>query len=469
MSERFPMLVRSGVRRAVSLLSVLLCACAASHATDDGGAAYDAAVDRDANTAAEVAAYDEVFDAVCTRATRCSRPTWSYGLTFPALPYGCSETIRSPAVRAIMRGEAHVDPDAARACIEGLATLSCEARGRFDYWSYTARQPREAWPLDDVIHACAVALVHDRVRCGDTDCEVYDRCVRRPGCLEQCAYDPAPDNHCDFPSDCARRGSGRHDCVRGSCRTSPPVGSACNPDEGEDACELGAFCPPSGTCVPLGEVGAPCNPSALYLRTGCRRDLECDAASATCVHWEGWPSCVDLCDPGEYCANTRCTTDATGGLCSTFPIVADTQTFLAVGWIDSCPEGFICDQPTGDFLGGHCVVPRGIGDACGPLAPCIDGATCEREVCVQIDRPHACASGADCPSSSLCTNGVCVPSESCSTDSDCTGVFCIGGVCTTGGSLRDGAECRWGRGECAESEGFFCVEGTTTNGYCCPP
>jgi hypothetical protein len=386
--------------RCTSLLLVgVLSACAASHD------AVDASVDSSPDARSpELDLYDEVQAAICARVVQCARPEWLDGLGLQSVPNNCDPIDPYEHHARILAGDAHVDADAARACIAALEeTDGCVIRAPFDTSDYVFREPREARAWEGLLGACATYYTLDPARCGDEVCAPDDDCRMDVSGARHCVGAGAD---CSLASDCVTWNLG-DECVFDTCGHALDVGGACEARGSEDNCALGAYCGADAVCGARGEVGEPCDP--VVGDASCRLELACEPTTATCVHGRVWPRCNFACDPGEYCVEGTCAPEPLGAICSLFAIATD-GALTPLGWFDSCPDGYVCDAGPDDWT-GRCRRPAAAGSSCAADQPCVDGAMCRHGICETLTRSSGhCARDADCPDGWTCNDAsFCAP------------------------------------------------------------
>ena len=205
------------------------------------------------------------------------------------------------------------------------------------------------------------------------------------------------------------------------CRAMAAAALALAAGCAKDAASLSPFpCAKDNTCP----AGLACLPGAGCVKPAadaiCAADGDCTGGAASLSCSVG--RCLEACSAGAGCASGRtCTSAAAAGVC-----VAD------CGAGQACPVGLICQ----DAWGKKSCLPDGAGQgaacsaeglSCGPKGA---AAVCSSGKCEQ-----ACANGAGCPATRVCSTtkgaGVCL--------SDCTaGAACPAG--TTCGPLLDVAK-----------------------------
>jgi MYXO-CTERM domain-containing protein len=195
--------------------------------------------------------------------------------------------------------------------------------------------------------------------------------------------------------------------------------------------------------------------------------------------------CNGLVDDGDLCPNGLCVDGECVGRCQNNECVeggtyCHPELELCVGFCYgvNCPDGFLCDEMTGQCgnpcadvvcaegetcVGGRCLTGDCTTTGCPAGQVCADGA-CVNDPCV----------GVNCPAGQFCRGGACVAScatiscplfESCQ-DGACRPDPCGGFECAGNGQCVDG-HCqpdRCGNVECAE--GQRCVGGECRGDPC---
>ena len=132
----------------------------------------------------------------------------------------------------------------------------------------------------------------------------------------------------------------------------------------------------------------------------CTDDAQCGGGNIcrkTTISDGGLGSSALVCVRAVACtADSQC---GAGQVCRSNPTVP-------IGWIS--PSGLVCSAPCSTDLD------------CAPTDKCESGGHCQARTC------------AECPSYLSCTSGTCVV-PGCSTDTDCSGGYCVTGLCA--GSL----------------------------------
>ena len=432
--------------------------------------------------------YDRVRDAECARVLACETPR-----DYDALArFACSRLTRDYERGAITSGTAHVDMDAARECLAGIASLGDCVVHSSTYPPDLPSRPFEA--------ACLRYFVGEAPRCGAGTCPADSRCVPQADCAFTCEALPRDGEPCT--NACA---SGSW-CLSGVCQPDPRecrggfdatwpegsfcylrLGSACTPP-GVGLCVPGAHCSrASATCVSspaLLALGAACDPSS---DPPCAAPLICDPTTRTCTRD---PAVCD-CPTGSYCTSTgTCISSPEGASCNTRS--------LDVGVVDDCAPGFLCGPdatchvpgavsgpcdptttacpPGTACASGRCAQLVADGGACDDARPCVPGLHCIAGVCAEA-APAIGTPGAPCRVDGTCSYGACIAGacawlpdgSACLSGHDCQN--CVAGVCQPRTVLVRGAVCSpfgVSPGVCAPS--LACTFGWPgpTAAYCCP-
>lgn len=279
---------------------------------------------------------------------------------------------------AIAMGTLTYDGSQAGACVDALRGLGCEA--------IASRTPSACDSLfvGHVATGGACAL--------DEECEGAAYCRVEGACPGTCQPYVAAGGACTRNEACA---SGLR-CTSGACMAPGGAGASCQGATGVE-CAGGLICrggtaTDAGTCTATSDVfaaasGAACSPGNGQL---CMAGLSCIIASAT----------SQTCGPDGLAAGSACQ----------FAIP------------DQCADGFYCMgaslSTTPPSFDGTCAPLPTAGMACvtgGTTQSCADGSVCEANVCVEVqDNGGACTTDADCYGSH-CTGGVCTAPTYCPT------------------------------------------------------
>ena len=307
------------------------------------------------NLAGPVAVEDypaAVREAVCRQLSRCGEiESFETCLTTQlhlTIAFTASE------LAAIRAGRVAYSGAAARACVDGIASASC------DVTSPTGRG------LPD---ACQ-AITAGAGRRGDV-CALDDECISR---------------RCAVP-DCGMA------CCRGSCTGEPPPAAG---ERGEPCtsagCVAGAFCDPEAQrCAAVGAAGAAC-----AVRAGCQYGLDCIDGRCAAPPVLGQP-CTSACrDLGTTCSSVTHTCVAVGLVGAPCGIGAAPS---------DCAPQYVCDRT------GHCSAGIALGAPCGVRDQCADDrAACDAPpdqltgVC-GLPKPD----GATCARDAVCDSLHCDP------------------------------------------------------------
>jgi hypothetical protein len=293
------------------------------------------------------------------------------------------------STRSINEGTTSFDEEQARRCIQAVAELAgtCTQKG----------------PPSRYLEECSEVYV--------PQVEPGGECMHRVSYFNQ--VDECIDGVCTKPE-------GQNPYCPGTCVALPAAGEACV----QNSCEAGAYCDDgmcrayagedepcdrtagpscgdgldclssSGTCVPIIEVGEPCDPAGV-----CRATISDDQGVTASLCIEG--VCRTTVDPGEPCTGTVvCTGDA------------------------RC-EGV--DPETGTL--GTCVAPGVQGEDC----PCADGFYCDADVCQPLP-----TIGETCDAATPCAEGWCRTTGGVS---QCAALVNVGGDCSTDGNNPRGLGC----------------------------
>jgi len=258
-----------------------------------------------------------VREAVCRRLTRCGEiESFEICLTTQlrlTIEFTASQLAAIRADKILYSGAA------ARACVAGIASASCDAT------SPSGRGPPDA----------CQAITAGAGRRGDA-CAFDDECVSQ---------------RCALP-DCGMA------CCTGSCTgEAPPAPGAIGEPCTSAGCVVGAFCDPAAQrCAAVGAADAIC-----AVRAGCQYGLDCIDGRCAVPPVLGQP-CTSACrDLGTTCSSLTHTCVAVGLVGAP----------CGIGTEDCAPE-YVCDRT------GHCSAGIALGQPCGFGDQCADdSAACD--------------------------------------------------------------------------------------------
>ncbi len=133
-------------------------------------------------------------------------------------------------------------------------------------------------------------------------------------------------------------------------------------------------------------------------------------------------ACLHLACGDDTChSNADCPASSDNELNACFvPGLTVCPTLLGASCTDDsgCTSGQVCNTNADGqgYVSTTCTAPCTGDSACGPTFTCGSGGHCQPRTCAQ------------CPSYYSCSTGVCLI-PACSHDSDCTGGYCVNGVC----------------------------------------
>ncbi len=215
----------------------------------------------------------------------------------------------------------------------------------------------------------------------------------------------------------------------GICALYPGSGSDCT----TTGCPSGQECV-GGTCMTMTGDGTICSP--------CTSDAECGGPGDYCLGYpDGRGYCGRACTSDADCSGDRCVNTTGGPQCARFSGSSPS----CAGSTSGCRLDSECDAD--EVCSGGSCVPRPttgaeLGAPCGADAECRSGL-CRAGACTQscdwVDAAGSCPSGFYCnDDSSSCGSGYCIRGAAgaggmgapCSADTECSSLFCDGGVCT---------------------------------------
>ncbi|MEO8550181.1 MAG: hypothetical protein ABI678_09405 [Kofleriaceae bacterium] len=271
----------------------------------------------------------------------------------------------------IERGEARYRGEQMAACLDQIATQSCE--------------PDEVANRTD-ISLCVLGVVSGTLHAGGA-------CTADVQCISQLCSTCGNDNACCIGT-----------CVGDLAPARFAVkhtGDSCTNGFGLDDCDPTSYCDvDTSKCVPTLTAG-----------TGCNTARQCDAG-LTCGSSTGPAMCQRLPRLGEACTS-QC--GETGTYCSAQgSCVADAHAN------DSCTQGQQCDPFSAcDFVGGTCKRGPALHEGC-PAFTCNDFGT----YCSQVSQRCELQGdvGEPCQENAGCTSGYCgFPTGVCAKGPECEG------------------------------------------------
>lgn len=210
-----------------------------------------------------------------------------------------------------------------------------------------------------------------------------------------------------------------YECKAGQrCETENQCPGVCVPKSGASQpcrnsgdCGSGLFCSErTGTCTPLVEVNAACDPAAgefQCVEGSVCKDRKCAPYASIYSAAQG-DSCdlLNRCRPGLVCAMggdaNKCEPlAAVGGACK-------------VAYPSQCPEGSFCTaNPTMGKPDGVCEAAHADGASCSTNLECASPLRCAEGKCRNVaKRGDKCAVAADCWSAN-CAQGTCAEADPC--------------------------------------------------------
>lgn len=179
----------------------------------------------------------------------------------------------------------------------------------------------------------------------------------------------------------------------GACVEAAPIEPFVAPKRGKPGdecfgpleCDVGAYCqsttPPQSVCAASPGLGQACAETPLH---ACGAQSYCDETTRLCSELPGAsePCAKDgsqmLCADGLYCALEG----PASGTCLPIPGVGDACSGNLFRLIQAnCAAGLVCSCADKGCTSSKCVEFALEGEACGPLAACQRGTTCEAGIC----------------------------------------------------------------------------------------
>jgi len=377
--------------------SLLLIACGGAAAPPDDAGAMDAAVmdDAGATPVSDAGPPDDTADPealaaayareACAKARRCEA---LFGRELDAV---CHPDYRSHFWQAMIEawraGRGDYDRDAARACLDAVASDRCD-RSEID-------------PPPTVCADAFVGNVPEGGACARGPSSLGWQCVRGLDCVTEgacpgrCAARARLGEPCSGVQRCD--GSLGLHCEEGECIVYPGVGEPC-----ENYCAGEALCH-GGVCVPTPTLGEPCGDELPR----CRRPYRCRPDGS------GGDVCSEVLGTreGDYCRQLFARCD--------YPLI--------------CQEIPLGERPERE-TDGICTRGAEFGETCDDRTPCGPGGRCVRGRCAEIAEPlGACDVEHVCPTTHECVNGACQPrpgsGERCDDSVRCAFDSCVDGVC----------------------------------------
>lgn len=231
--------------------------------------------------------------------------------------------------------------------------------------------------------------------------------------------------------------------------------SSCVTSECYDVCEL--YCDAWGYCWEECYTECYCVEEVVYVACYSNRDCyqnescingDCVANAPNPNPTRGTRALCEPCSAHEDCAES----DA---LC--LQLFDSTEMVCGRACVNdnSCPSGYVCAELT-DREGSQCIPATNSCQSppgtCRAHADCTDGQRCQDGACVDAPAPGTCEAAADCETGQRCLDNTCVPG--CNSSVDCSGAtVCSNGICTP----SDRVQCRFSA-DCAEAK--TCVDAT---------
>jgi hypothetical protein len=244
-------------------------------------------------------------------------------------------------------------------------------------------------------------------------------------------------------------------CQSGSCSDGFCCDKPCN--GGCDVCSAAAGASANGTCTILASGSTGQNPSCNpFLCDGaasgacpisCTMDNQC-ATGAVCIYG----ACYNKVNQGSACVgNAQCNNN-------------------------NCVDGYCCDTACSNACDA-CDVPGKLGTCSTAPQGRTGSPSCSPFACdgTNLTCPATCTGSAQCPSSSYCSNGTCLPKVAnggqCSAPGQCASNFCADGVCCNSVCPGPCATCSASRGATADGQCTVMPatsSGPGNNGACDP-
>lgn len=232
-------------------------------------------------------------------------------------------------------------------------------------------------------------------------------------------------------------------CTAGYCLRYPDGNGYCS-----TSCTTDADCGAGGTCFAVSGIGSQCVRAAgcAGASAGCTTDSacasgqRCDVASGTCVSSSG-AGLGAPCTVASDCASNVCFGDVCSATCD---------------WLNpaSCGPGFYCNgQATGTCTGAGLCEPGtagggAIGSPCSANTDC-SGLFCAEGVCTSPCVPGgattSCPVGYACQVGTTASCGSCQMTgqlgDACSMGTDCATRICVNGACSQTCDVASGSDC----------------------------
>ena len=287
--------------------------------------------------------------------------------------------------KAIKAGRAKFDPRAARRCIDGLTSRTCDRIAT------------------DVLQSCFAATT-GLVAAGGSCSWVFECaegfCTRGDsGCPATCTRAVQPGGTCPGKQNAQCDGRAGFGCVNSVCVAPLGVGETCSFTSN---CQVPFYCSASSLCARRGDALA-----------SCEQD--------------------EQCSPGLYCRVT-----SAGGLCNKKvargqPCGEDAD--HAISADSECADGLLCSgliQRKGAPVAGTCVPPGDVGATCNAGADvngCAAGLNCVSGRCTMPPSSGPCVNGACLRSAAYCDpSGQCQPRKAngaaCKDAHECQSSYC---------------------------------------------